>query len=580
MVTIKRLLLMLACVISCVIYGLGAPLHAADVMVTVQPDPPSLEESFRIVFSADEALDGEPNFEPLKGLFEILGQNQSTQVQWVNGAHSKTTSWDLEVVALNSGDVVIPAISFGDDASAPTRVTILSPNSGMTSPKSDLLLEIDVDDNTPYVQQQVLLTVRLLRRLTLADAKLSEPETSSDVIVKVLSKDRTYQDDRLGKRYEVFERRFAIFPQSSGSMRIAPFTVTAQIPRSSRSLFDPFRSSTTTRRISSNEITLAVKPVPAEFTGTTWLPARKLSLREEWEPNGSSIKSGEPLTRTLFLWSEGLTAGQLPDFPTIDFGAANIYPDQIQSNEQETADGFSALKQQKFAIIANASDLIEVPEIAIPWWNVETDQMEIARTTARTISVAASQLQANTANEPTPESLIDSSPGTASEFTNAPAINEPSLDNSVGNWRALAVLAFVGWFLTALAWGLVVSRKRTRTARPATVPSLNVGISRLEKEVARAADANDPFTCRKALLDWGRSVFEGEQLLSLGALEKRVPNALASEIKKLDAHLYAQNNMSWTGENLKIAFVNNKIATPSVVKQADNENLESLFKLN
>ena len=170
----------------------------AEISVSVFPDPPTLEESFRIVYSVDGKLNETPDFSALNGLFEILRQNQSTQVQWINGKHSASTRWELEVVPLKGGDLIIPSIAFGDTSSPPTPVTILSANDTNGSPKSDLLLEIDVDDNTPYVQQQVVLTVRLLRRLTLADAKLSDLATSGDVIVKALSNDRTYQDERQG----------------------------------------------------------------------------------------------------------------------------------------------------------------------------------------------------------------------------------------------------------------------------------------------------------------------------------------------------------------------------------------------
>lgn len=560
----------------------------AAVTVSVIPDSPSMEESFRIVYSVDEKLSETPDFSALQSLFEILRQNQSTQVQWINGKHSSSTTWELEVVPLKAGDLIIPAIVFGNSSSPPTPVTVRSANSANGAPQSDLLLEIDVDDNTPYVQQQVVLTVRLLRRLTLADAKLSDLETSGDVIVKPLSKDRTYQDERLGKRYEVFERRFAIFPQASGSLTIEPFNVTAQVSRGSRSLFDPFRSTTSTRRISSNTIQLEVQPVPTDFTGDTWLPARRLNLREEWEPAVDSVASGEPLTRTLYLLGDGLTAGQLPDFPMAkpgaDLGGANIYPDQVQTNEQETETGFSALKQQKFAIIANNSELIEVPEISIPWWNIETDEMEIARTGARQIKVELPASSAPSDLAAPQGSDIVETPVEDNTFA-----DEAKPESASSWWRPLAIVALLGWAATILIWWLQSRKSYLQQSDSASSVSakINHRIVSLEKEVLRSADMNDPYATRKNLLTWANAVFEPHVYLSLGALAKELPTPLATQIKTLDSHLYANKTSSWLGEELRQAFQNTDLPKknrgnnpPKRTGERSGDHLEPLFKLN
>ena len=560
---------------------LAAANSIAAVGVAVFPDTPNIAESFRIIFTADEKINGEPDFSPLEPLFDILGQNQSTQVQWINGKHSATTRWELEVIAKKPGDLVIPAIDFGSSSSHALSISVIASGASGTSTNDDLLLEISIDDDRPYVQQQTILTVRLLRRISLADAKLTEPATSGDVIIKPLSKDRTYQDERNGKRYEVFERRFALYPQASGRLAIEPFTVTTQVTRGSRSLFDPFRSSTTTRRVRSNALTLEVEAIPRNFSGDNWLPARKLDLREEWEPENNIITNGEPITRTLYLWSDGLTAGQLPDFPTLDIDSTTVYPDQVQTREQENEAGFSAIKQQKFALItkfdnADSDPNITIPAIEIPWWNIETDTMEVARLPARKLSVNVNAAAATSPEAITPaERVSDNDLESSGEST---IVLEEPRD---GIWRGVAIAAILGWLATAvLAWRFVrnhgLNAKRSRvTSSEAENPKL----ARLEKDVSHAARANDPYAARQSLLAWGRAA-HAQEIRSLGHLARLVAPELATEIRRLDAHFYAQGDASWLGSELLNAFKNNKISDKSkAVSGRKPDGLESLFKL-
>ena len=175
------------------------------------------------------------------------------------------------------------------------------------------LLEVEASPTDPYVQQQVIYTVRLYRRVQISNAALSEPGSDADAIIKQLEKDKSYAGRHDGKRYEVFERRYAFYPQTSGRVTLEPMTLTAQIVAGRRSFFDPFGQSLNTKWVASEAITLEGKPIPATFTGKTWLPARRLTLDEEWNPLEPTVTAGEPLTRTLFLWADGLSGGQLPD---------------------------------------------------------------------------------------------------------------------------------------------------------------------------------------------------------------------------------------------------------------------------
>ena len=552
---------------------------AAEIDLSVQPEHPLANESFRLVFSADEAIDAEPNFSELETVVEILGRNRQTSIKWINGKNSQSTTWILEVIAPTPGALSIPAIAFGRDRSRATVIELRGDGSGIPPTNSGLQLEIEVDNRTPYVQQQVILTARLLRRVEIHDAKLTDPSTSTDTIIKRLGKDATYQTTRNGKRYEVFERRYSIFPQTSGTVTINPLLLTTQIVPTSRSLFNPFPQSLRTRRIQSNAIVLEVKPIPPSYTGDTWLPARRLRLRDDWSPNEANVNAGEPLTRTVFLWADGLTAGQLPEVPIPLPAGVKIYPDQPQTSEQESATGYSAIRQQKYAIIPRVAAELLFPETSISWWNTETDQMETARLKARRFmvqgpSVTESSMSSARADDQSAPLAPTIGQSIATEIMAARGYNAPSY-----RYVTLAIVCLVGWIATAFAWWWR-SRRRARS-EPASYGDTPLALARARRDVLGACKADDPAGTKRALVAWGRVALDDPRLSTLGDLIARVGAPLDKEIRHLDRCLYGNRAGSWDRKALHQAFKRGDIRPhPAPTEQNIPAPLPELFRLS
>ena len=71
-------------------YWLAWPAWATEIQVSVDRNPVNLNESFQITFSASAEPDGSPDFSPLRENFEILNQQRSSNVSWINGKNSRT----------------------------------------------------------------------------------------------------------------------------------------------------------------------------------------------------------------------------------------------------------------------------------------------------------------------------------------------------------------------------------------------------------------------------------------------------------------------------------------------------------
>ena len=562
-----------------ILVALNGVAYAADITLSVQPANPIVNESFRLLFSTDSPVDAEPDFAEIELVVDILQRNRQSSIEWINGRNSHTTTWILNVIAKAAGDLSIPAVAFGSDRSRATVVQVHRSGGGQVPIDDGLLLEIEVDNETPYVQEQIILTARFLRRVEINNANLTEPSMDADAIIKRLGTDATYQARRNGKRYEVFERRYSIFLQTSGEVTVHPLTLTTKIMGASRSVFDPFRQSVKMRRIESGTISLRVKPIPPSYTGDTWLPAKRLRLHDDWSPNVAAVESGEPLMRTVSLWADGLNAGQLPELPIALPGGVKSYPDQPRTSEQATDNGFSAVRQQKYAIIANDAAELVFPATSITWWNTDTDQMEVARLDERRFTVQS----------PPPADTTSSS-GTFPDTTRLqfpPAPSSPSIDvgtsmpvgASPDRLLIIAVVCLLGWIGTALAWW-IRSRRTAQHDTSSTSDAPPPALSRARSDVLGACKANDPTGTKQAMVAWGRVAFDDSRLRTLREVVKRVGDPLDEEIRRLDEYLYGNSTGSWDPNALRDAFEHIEIHPPKSAELQRNANpLPDLFRL-
>jgi hypothetical protein len=540
--------------------------YAAQIGVSFDRNPVSLDESFQIIFTANETPDNDPDFSPLERDFEILGQSQSSNSSWINGRSSKTIQWTVSVMAKHPGSLAVPPVKFGGDVSQPASilVTQAAVNKAVNN-DDDLFLEVDAAPQNPYVQSQVLYSVRLYRRVEIAQASLNEPELS-DAVIEKLGDDSNYNTQINGVNYLVTERKYAIFPQKSGSLTIKPLVLTAEVVANTRPNFNGFFNSqmTRTRKVLSKSVTLEVKPVPATFTGKHWLSAEQLVLKEEWSGDNQQMKVGEPLTRTLTLLAKGATVGQLPE---LNSGKINdqlkTYPDQPVLREQKKPEGLIAFREEKIAIIPSKAGFYTLPAIEIPWFNSQTQKMEVAKIPESRITV----LEASGATLPEPAITAIAPVSEPPQKTEIAQLTQPESKNT---WLWVSVFLALGWLVTLIYF---LSKRAAKT--PVTETSgpeirLQDSIKRLKKACAE----NNAAAAKDALLAWGR---QKSGATNLAVIAESSDARLRDEILHLNQVLYGKAVEPWQGKKLFQAFVENKAREK--IAAASDDKLEPLYRL-
>ena len=396
--TLKHGFLRLLWLLGLLLLGSGS-LLAAAITVTADRSQVGLNETFQLVFTVSGGQSGEPDFSPLNKDFQLLGTSSSSQISMINGDTTQSKKYTLRMAPKSAGELVIPPIAFGDEQSSASSIQVLerAPAAPDTAGIADeLMLTASVDVTDPYVQQQVLLTVKIYRRINWQQASLSELDAGgSDLLVQQLGEDKQYRTTLEGRTWEVIERKFALFPQQSGDMEINPFQLTVSVvderQRQGRGYNDPFdrffSRSPMVQKIARNDaIKLRVKPAVEGVL--PWLTARDLKLQENWSVDAEQLQAGESVTRTVAIIADGVSVGQLPELKMDELEGVKIYPDQPQTNEQASSQGLLSTSSQKFALIPASAGEFEIPPLEVNWWNVNTDRMETARLPSRVLKVS------------------------------------------------------------------------------------------------------------------------------------------------------------------------------------------------
>jgi hypothetical protein len=560
--------------------------QAVTITVTADRDPAALNESFVLTFESDGEVDGEPDFSPLNRDFQILSTGQSSSMTIINGRVTASKNWTLNVMARRDGVLDIPPIAFGRDRSAPARINVVKNAAGGAAGRNrDVFLEAEVSADRPYVQSQIILTVRLFRSVATANATLTEPPLVSGVaaVIEKLGEDRSYDTRRQGDLYSVVERKYAIYPQASGRLTIEPVVFQGQISRGFSFFGNPFGRQPQTIVAQSDPVTLEVQPVPASFPGGQWLPARELALMEEWSDYPLQFRIDEPLTRTLTLTAEGLTSSQLPELPAWRTDAFKQYPDQpvLQDDKQYT--GVTGRRVEKIALIPNRAGIYTLPEINIPWWNTDTDKLEYATIPERRIEVIAPAAGAGNpppAISPAPSSAVTPPTGVGANqpapvaAPDSQARNDPLMRSGSHFWQWLSGSLFTLWIITLLLWWR--TKRGSRDAPDGE--SAQHSLCDLIQALKQACLDNQPLRTKEHLLRWGRMHWPDRPPASIGEVADRCGAPLAIEIRLLNNVLYGRNGGHWQGRDLWRAFEQELKARERKPEKRQGK-LEPLFKI-
>lgn len=518
----------------------GASDAFAKVTATIDRTDIGAGETFVLNIQVEDDTAEQPDLSLIPKEFTIVSQSQYHHSQFINGRKTSVQGWQIKLKTLQSGELTIPSITVGNNATQPIKLKIKdsSDQLNLNGESKVIFLEAEVDTQEAYVQQQVIFTVKLYRAVNTHYASLSEPQ-AENAIVEKLGDDQQFEKYINNRRYHVTQRRYALFPQQSGETQISPVNFTADVTDSSRRSRSSFLSATRPISITTKPVSLTVKPKPNNVS-EPWLPAMDVVLADKWTPNTQELRVGEPITWTIMLNVQGLSESQLPEISIPKVSGLQWYYDSPQKERQINANGVVGQRVEKLAVIPSTEGEVTIPEVKLSWWDTKSDSEKTAVLASKTFKVLPAARSTQTSSvSPLPQ-------------ISAPSItNDQALQSQIQKWQIAAAVLLTLWLLTLVAY---FRKPKSTTIVPSresnTIPDEQLEHSDHFKNVKKAIKDQDISSIEPNLIKLVnaqgfsniRNLSSIRRAIKCKVVQKKLENIESLKYAKNDASAYPDFN--------------------------------------
>lgn len=380
----------------------------------------------------------------------------------------------------------------------------------------ELWLEAKMSPAAPYVQSQSIYTVRLYQAIALRDLEFKAPAAPLAEIRPI--GERIEELTHAGRRYRVTERRYAVFPFSSGEFPLEPAGISAHRLSTPPATPDIVLSAPT--------IKPGVRPIPPGVPAGAWIPAHALDIAESWSADLTTLAAGQSIQRTIRVTARGIDASQLPELQ-IDGEGITAYPAPPALHNRIEGDWNIGIREQTWIIVPARIGPVKLSGVLIAWWNAGTHRAEVARLPSRALTIAAA---------PPP---ISNGQSESVSRDNTPAPIPPAPGPSPSDtWNARAPFGIAPSsiaaciLVVALGGALFVALRRRTTAW---------------FHLTRACLRNEVHAVRAALLQLETPRAPAAAPKTLGELALSAPHdcQYRKELARLERHCYGPPRPSW-----------------------------------
>ncbi len=493
--------------------------------------------------------------------FAIYSTSSSVRSSFVNGVGSMQRQWKIGLMPKKTGVLTIPEIKAGQYKSQTLQINVLPAGSAVQQqPKSQITKSVDkmsqveadlqLDNTTPYVQQELNAV------LVINDNKgiefTAEPQfiTNADEwIVKTLRQPTVEANGQGGRLIKFY---YALFPQKSGLQQIPAMQIEGMYTS-----FDEDNNQMATFgglsnffnmnmgnlfgvrkpiRLMTKPQDVNVLPIAAGYGNDWWLPAGAVGVAERWVDEHPTFKVGETVAREIAFAAEGVADTQLPEITLPTVKNVKQYPEKPQIESIADKNHITSQLKMRIVYIPQVGGKQVIPEIRIPWYNVNTKQKQVAIIPAATIDVEGGTENAVVSDN------ISTNTDTAAIKSVAPVKKGAAL-NLTWLWIALAFIA-----------GLILSYvilKRTMQSN-IDVPQSNL------KGIEQSLQQKDYRQLRDSLLEYGRQIFRGQNINNLNDLATCIDEPKFTEqMQILNSILYA-GQTGQIDDNIILSTLKNK----------------------
>ncbi len=451
---------------------LTSAVFAGEFTASVSSTQMHLNERFSLSLTLkDTSPKGAPDVSPLNPHYLIHSQQRSTNTTIVNGKVSSSSTWKLSLSPKSEGAVEIPPITVdtaeGLLSTLPITLNVRPDSTPQSSGDSvGLKISTKVSNASPYKNEPLVYTAFLTSKMPLYNVQTQKIQVE-DAIVELLEKPKLEEKVIGGVLLNVVEFTYLITPLKTGSLTIPPIAIQGAIPQKRKGEhrsffdddpfsfmqgFDPLKPFTLT----TEEIKLDVQPALSEVS--PWLPAKALTLEEQW-PSDQTLRVGEPLSRGFLIKAEGLKASQLPHLEELTQSSTfKAYADKPEEQEKVLQGILHSMRKEQYTLIPQQAGTWVLPEISISWWDSAKKEKRTSTIPARTVQILPA---------------LETAPSVPHDIATPPTTAAAEASSVRPPFILYGIIGILAFFLTAaLLWGFTLQRKiASLTQKPIKPPT-------------------------------------------------------------------------------------------------------------
>jgi hypothetical protein len=396
---------------------------ALDVGLSVSQKEIAVGEPFAV--TVEVRVEGmgnipSPTLPEVEGLRQV-GRYDSRNFSYVNGLMTGSLVVEYRMVAdepgtytlgpataekgkerARSGTVSVKVLPAGSAAKVPGSSPLPQEDDGTGAEGTDLLVLGSVDDENPYVNEQITYTFTFLRRVRILEGARYTPPTTVGFWVEELDSTEPREVVVDGVRYVAERIRTALFPTGPGEYSIGPSTVVVTVEdRSRRRRRDPFdffgndpfgflRSGREVR-LQSDPVVVNVRPLPAagkpaDFSGAVGRFELAATVDRQ------EVRAGDPVTLTVKLAGEGnVRVVPTPDLSSLE--GFKIYDSEASEASHAVGGRIRGEKSWEYVLVPTAGGDVEIPPITLAVFDPEKNAYVTLATAAIPLHVETTDLE-------------------------------------------------------------------------------------------------------------------------------------------------------------------------------------------
>lgn len=598
------------------------PRAEARVEVLLDRNDAYVSESVTLVIESTVPHGPSPDVAALRKDFDVTVGNTSTRSKIINGSQFSLTRWTYSLSPKKTGEFTIPSIVVRGEISVPQTLRVTEVPAEVlreTATHAKVELEIVGGEYEPYVQQQLILSLRLLYDDTVTSGESTDPEVQN-AVVEPFRGEQTYTTERDGRQYHVYEQRFVISAETSGEIVIPPVTFSGTMStgdegrRQIESSFeervrrmlrgtplenDPFfmeenytvdRSNTGRPfKLDSNEIRLNVRARPEGIGDAAWLPARDLQLIDSWVDSPPQMQAGQPVQRRILLKAKGLVASQIPDLEIAEPDGVRMYMEPAYADTPTDSQSINGQREHIITYIPDHAGELVIPEVAVDWWNVEEDSAQTAQLEARKFDVLpgtgvlsqtdndkSDNVETGTANDNEIDKAapveLSATPSQTEETASAEAdagVQDTSQVTVAASWLQSLLLSRWLWSALMVAaavwlWIWLVAQRALDSSSDLVKKQSTVSLDARLSSLQKAQVAADPTAVSQSLLGLAELRWPHRAPKNLVALIRLLGDAGfdPTPVQALERHLFSRQGEPFDAKTIR-PLLNRRIWTQS-----------------